>query len=211
MYNLIYDATYYLLAGVFASGTPADRGDGPPAATSRSDGELRIAAVGLGWAGLGTLVALVAGVGLDLLSPLTGDLLYQQLHFTIFYLGFALVLHGLETLAWPADASPSSRRLRWLGRAAFAVAVAVAALFLFNPASYTVSGHHVAQQTVFYLPLVVVLLLGAIVPTAIALHGPMSGPCVRRGSGSRPSRRWHSSACSGSPRSSPRRANRWST
>lgn len=114
----------------------------------------------------------MAGVGLNLVSPLTGDLLYQQVHFTIFYLGFALLLHGIEALAWPTAASPSSRRLRWLGRGAFGLAVAVAAVYLYDPASYTASGHHVAQQGVFYLPLVVVLLLGATVPTAVALARP---------------------------------------
>ena len=139
---------------------------------SGSDGELRTAAIGLGWAGLGTLIALVAGVGLDLISPLTDDLLYQQVHFTIFYLGFALLLHGIEALAWPTAASSSSRRLRWLGRGAFGLAVAVAAVYLYDPASYRVSGHHVAQQGVFYLPLVVVLVLGASVPTAMAFARP---------------------------------------
>jgi len=119
----------------------------------------RHAAVGVSLVALGALLTLVAGVGfLELArAALIGDLLYQQAHFALFYVGFGMILSGVL--------APGGRwRIPlWVG---FAAAIVIAAAFLFNPSSYTFtqSGGHVnaVQQAVFYLPLLYVTAAGAL-------------------------------------------------
>jgi hypothetical protein len=103
---------------------------------------------------------------------MTGDLVGHQLRFALFYVGFGLVLAGMEHLAWPLGTGSRTYRWRWLGRSAYGAAIVLAAPFLLDPASYTTSHGRVAQQTVFYLPLVVVLLIGLVLTLALATREP---------------------------------------
>jgi len=66
---------------------------------------------------LGTLLALMGGASLDTLSKLSllGDLAYQKVHFSIFYIGFALILYGLlENLEAAQTIRRRTRTLVWV-------------------------------------------------------------------------------------------------
>jgi hypothetical protein len=117
----------------------------------------RTEAVGVSLAALGALLTLVSGVVFTELdrAGLIGDVLYQQAHFSLFYVGFGLILYGVMAIG---------RRWRVVLWAGFAAALVIAAAFLFNPSSYTftASGTHVhaVQLVVFYLTLFVVTVAG---------------------------------------------------
>jgi hypothetical protein len=172
VYNTIYDATYYLLAGILLVTLAATAFVGRKAGRASSDHGLARAGRGVGWAASGLVIVLVTGVVAAFVSPVTGDLVGHQLRFTLFYVGFALVLGGMERLAWPLGSGSPTYRWRWLGRAALGASIVFAATFLLDHASYTASRGRVAQQTVFYLPLVVVLLIGLVLPLVLAAREP---------------------------------------
>jgi hypothetical protein len=164
VYNTIYDATYYLLAGILLLTLATTAFVGRTAGRASRDLVLARSGRGVGWAAIGLVIVLVTGVLSAFVSPMTGDLVGHQLRFALFYVGFGLVLAGMERLAWPLGSGDPSYRWRWLGRSAFGAAIVLAATFLLDPSSYTTSHGRVAQQAVFYLPLVVVLVIGLVVP-----------------------------------------------
>ena len=115
---------------------------------------------------LGTILALIGGVSLDTLSKagILGDLAYQQIHFSIFYAGFAAILYGFGlSFAIPPSRSGAIKIAAWI---LYAAAVVLAAANLFNPATYVVAAsggiQHYAQQRIFFLPLFYVLAAGLI-------------------------------------------------
>jgi hypothetical protein len=130
----------------------------------------RASALGLALAAIGVETTLVAGVTLDALRPLTGDLLYQQVHFSIFYLGFALVLSGVDQVAssrptlTPARVWAAARAGAWI---AYAGAVGFSVWLLANAGAAATAEqralHHVPQQPAFFLPLLLVLGISTIV------------------------------------------------
>jgi hypothetical protein len=125
---------------------------------------------------LGALLTLVAGVGFLELerAVLIDSLLYQQAHFALFYVAFGLILSGVLATGrqWPIQ----WRILWWTG---FAMTIAIAAVVLFDPTTYTFtqSGGRVnaVQQAVFYLPLVFVTAAGVLgLPTRAMRTRPQS-------------------------------------
>lgn len=153
----IFDLSYYGLSVVMLGTLGYTAIAGFALRPALSSPRERNEAVGVSLAALGALLTLVSGVvSTDLdRAGLLNDLLYQQAHFSLFYVGFALILFGVIATAsrWPL--------LLWLG---FAVTCVIAATFLFNPDSYTYtqSGTRVnaVQQVVFYLPLFYVTAAG---------------------------------------------------
>jgi hypothetical protein len=156
----IFDLTYYGLAVVMIGllGCTAVAGF---ALRLRLASPLdRDEALGVSLAALGALLTLVAGVIFTEISRagLINDLLYQQAHFSIFYVGFALILYGVIAIwgRW--------RIVLWAG---FVAAIVIASASLFNPGSYTFteSGGHAnaVQQVVFYLPLFYVNVAGLLI------------------------------------------------
>jgi hypothetical protein len=155
----LFDLSYYGLSMVMLGmlGYTAVAGFALRPALSRL--RERTEAVGVSLAALGALLTLVSGVvSTDLdRAGLLNDLVYQQAHFSLFYVGFALILFGVIATAhrWPL--------LLWLG---FAVTCVIAAIFLFDPGSYTYtqSGTRInaVQQVVFYLPLFYVTAAGVL-------------------------------------------------
>jgi hypothetical protein len=155
----IFDLSYYglsvLMLGMLGYTAVAGFALRPALSSPRERNE----AVAVSLAALGALLTLVSGVvSTDLdRAGLLNDLLYQQVHFSLFYVGFALILYGVIATAsrWPL--------LLWLG---LAVTCIIAATFLFNPDSYTYtqSGTRVnaVQQVVFYLPLFYVTAVGVL-------------------------------------------------
>ena len=155
----LFDLTYYGLSALMLGmlGYTAVAGfmvrhqlAGPPA---------RSEAVGVSLAALGALLTLVSGVVFTDLNRagLVGDLVYQQAHFSLFYVGFGLILYGVMA---------SRRRWRVALWAGFTAAIVIASVFLFNPSSYsfTENGTHVnaVQQLVFFLPLFFVTAAGVL-------------------------------------------------
>ena len=118
----------------------------------RSDAGAAIAAIGFS-------LVLVAGVGFNALlrSGQITDLAFLQIHFPIFYLGFALILAGADRVLGVR------RRVGWL---LYLLASVVATVYLLTPslASYATAGDtvRVSQQVIFYLPLFVGIALIAI-------------------------------------------------
>jgi vacuolar-type H+-ATPase subunit I/STV1 len=181
MATRIFDFTYYalaiiitlLLAYSFFLGLRIRQ-----AATGRNG---RNRALGMSLVASGTAISVLVGVSFDILAKraIINDLLYQQAHFSVFYVGFALVLFGfLATLFTPRrEASPSDRRrgnrLQILLWALYILAVASAVVSLYNPASFTVitsSGLHYVQKPIFFLPLFVTLTMGLVGVSLVAVR-----------------------------------------
>ena len=97
MQTTIFDLTYYALAGIMTLtlgytvflGLKIRRQPAGDAGQNE-----RKQALGVSLTALGAAISVLGGVGFDVLSKngAIGDLLYQQVHFSIFYAGFALVL-----------------------------------------------------------------------------------------------------------------------
>jgi hypothetical protein len=155
----IFDLTYYGLSVVMLGTLGYTVIAGITLRPALSGQRERTEAVGVSLAALGALLTLVSGVVLTDLdrAGVFNDVAYQQAHFSLFYVGFAMILYGVIVTArrWPL--------LLWLG---FAATILIAAAFLFNPASYTYtqSGTRIraAQQVVFYLPLFYVTAVGVL-------------------------------------------------
>jgi hypothetical protein len=141
-----------------------------------ADRTSRTSALGVALAAIGVETTLVAGVTLDTLRPVTGDLLYQQVHFSIFYLGFALVLSGVDQVAssrptlTPVRAWAAARAGVWI---AYAGAVGFSVWLLANAGAAATAQqralHHVPQQPAFFLPLLLVLSVSTIVLAWLAI------------------------------------------
>jgi hypothetical protein len=126
-------------------------------------------AVGTAYASLGALITLVGSAILLALSRSSAfnGFLYQQLQFSTAYAGFAIFLFGLDSgLLSNQFTGINLKRVRIFVWGSYFLAVAVSSLFLFNPATYKVtiigSQEHVAQQTVFWFPLFLALVVSAL-------------------------------------------------
>jgi|GEM_PF-2903465 len=168
-YNTAYDTLYYSLSAIsvlvlaYTMFLGLKKRHGLPDATSLNQ------AVGIALAALGFAVSILAGVFLDTLMKraIITDLLYQQLHFPIFYIGVALVLFGIDSSLLTAQKSiqsqskkPGVKQLRILQWGVFIVTIAIAVFYLLtlsvNPSQ------HVAQQPVFFLPVIFVISIGIV-------------------------------------------------
>ena len=135
--------------------------------------ETRDRALGTVLTAVGALVANVGAASLIVLlrNGLIGGILYLQVEFLLVFVGFAAVYYGIETVLMATLASNRISRLprrkaelRILLSSAYALAVGVSAMYLLNPATYSTSysgaTQHVAQQTVFWLPVFLTLSVG---------------------------------------------------
>ena len=164
MYDTVFEGLYWLFGGVmlvaFVAAIAKTLADLRRPSVDRSQ------AAGILAIGLGALVALVVGFGLNALRSATGDLFYQQVHFGLFYVGFGLVLWGFDragVLGDPGATRGRTRRMIWWG--AFAAATGFAVIGLLSPDRYrVVSGGGVSyvQEPLFFLPLFVALVAGAV-------------------------------------------------
>jgi hypothetical protein len=115
----------------------------------RSDAGAAIAATGF-------FLIVAGGVGFNALvrSGRITDLAFLQIHFPVFYLGFALILAGADRMLGVR------RRFGWV---IYVLACVGAAVYLFTPslASYATAGEtvQVSQEVIFYLPLFVKIAL----------------------------------------------------
>jgi hypothetical protein len=171
MYNTIYDTMYagfgiilvVILGAILGrSLRRATRASGTPPA---SDAACFALASG------GTLLSVIVGFGLNALRTQIGDLAFQQWHFGAFYVGFALVLVGIDRLGLTPHPETGVRTgARWtvarsFAWAGFAGATVLAAGVLLVPSEYRVELRgdvRYVQLAVFYLPLVATLLVGLI-------------------------------------------------
>jgi hypothetical protein len=162
--TVAFDATYYALAGALAIIVGYTTILGFRIRRTLVDSTNRDRALGVGLAAIGVAVSLYVGVSMDAMakSGFIGDLFYQQAHFSIFYLGFGLMLYGIDVMIF-SGRHPRIRALMWV---AYLATVAISAANLLNLATYTISYsggmQHVAQQQVFFLPLFLVLIFGII-------------------------------------------------
>jgi hypothetical protein len=170
METIAFELIYYGLAAGLAVVLLAVAVKGLRLRRELPDRMSRASALGVALAALGVETALVAGVTLDALRPVTGDLLYQQVHFSIFYLGFALLLRGVDQVA---SSGPTLRPVRvwavarvgvWI---AYAGAVGFSVWLLANAGAAATAQQqamrHVPQQPAFFLPLLLVLGVSTIV------------------------------------------------
>ncbi len=174
MATTIFDLTYYLLAIIitlllaysFFLGLRIRQ-----AVTGRSG---RSRALGMSLVALGTAISVLVGVSFDILAKnaILSELVYQQAHFSVFYVGFALVLFGFLAALFaareevlPSGSQRGVNRLQIFLWMLYILCVVVAAVSLFNPASYTVitsSGLHYVQRPIFFLPLFATLAVGIV-------------------------------------------------
>jgi uncharacterized membrane protein YidH (DUF202 family) len=176
MYNTIYDATYAGLSAVMALVLLATVVRGARQRATATDPSRRTQATAIMVAAVGVLASLVAGVGLQAIRSTTGDLLYQQVHFAVFYVGFGLVLVGSDRVvsddrtADPSPVSPDGwRRWRWTlwGIWAAATAVGVAKLATAGVGAPQ-ADRRVPQEPIYFLPVLVALVIVTVVMLALA-------------------------------------------
>lgn len=166
MKNFIFELLYYGLSGVLFLILLYTAYRGFVSRRGITEPKIAHQAWGLGCVALGLAIALLGGVSLDTLmkSGVIGDLFYQQVHFSIFYLGFGLIVYGIVAAAWPANQNdPARSRIRLGLWVLYVLSVIVAAYYLFVPSALviTVSGgvQHVAQQPIYFVPLFFTLLV----------------------------------------------------
>jgi hypothetical protein len=175
--NLVFDPTYYALTALVlvlssSSFFIALRNRGK-FVDSRKEG----AALGIGLIALGfSVIFLIAFILLALFRiGSLGGFLYLQMEFILVYAGCTLVIFGVSKgmfshreLDTPThrrsfDIETMVRSAPWL---AFVFSVGIALIYLFNPQTYTVTVvggiRHVAQETIFWLPPFVTILVGAL-------------------------------------------------
>jgi hypothetical protein len=187
METVIFDATYRSLSGITALVLLVTAGRALRLRHQSRDGGDRSVALAVAVTALAVELALVMGVGLNEIRASTGDLFYQQAHFAVFYLAFALIVAAVyaivaaarrdDLIRGPGRAWSAARLVGW---GAFGLAVAIAGAFLLQAGALPGAiGGHVPQQAVFYLPVFVVLGLAALVLGGVALtrRGPMRAVC----------------------------------
>ncbi len=178
-----FDVIYYSLSGTIILTLLCTVFYGFKIRRALADPLQRNRALGLSLTALGMGVSVIGGVLLTDLarSGALSDLLEQQARFSVFYAGNGLILYGIDATASAARQSDpflsDERRwvlLRVLLWASFAIAVLIAALYLFNPGTYTFTykgnRQHAVQQQVFYLPLFVTTAIGAILLPFLAVR-----------------------------------------
>lgn len=155
-----FDFTYYGLAALMLGMLGYTTVAGVALWQTLGSALSRNEALGLSLSALGALLTLVSGVVFTELARagLVDGLLYQQAHFSLFYVGFGLILYGVIAVG---------KRWRVILWAGFALATVIASAFLFNSSTYTTtqsgSQIHAVQQVVFYLPLFYVTAAGVLI------------------------------------------------
>jgi hypothetical protein len=175
--TFIFDITYYILTLMMTVILSA----GTVLGLWKSRAGNNKATFGMGLVALGGLITITESSVLIFLSrnSLVGGFLYQQVQFSISYFAFAAVLYGLDNVLFSQMLSGINlKRTRIFACDLYLFSIAGASLSLFNPASYKVtivgSQVYVAQQMVFWFPLFLVLLGGALTSLVTILRSDNS-------------------------------------
>jgi hypothetical protein len=190
-YDIVFEATYYGLAAALTLVLASTILLGLKDRQRGADQASRNLALSTCLAALGASVSVFGGVGLDYLakSGQIGWLEYFQVEFSVFYAGFALILAGVYLMAKSARQSDILRSPALHGRnlgafvwIPFVLTVTLSSSYLFDSGTYWITFsngvQHVAQQKIFYLPLVWTLAISAALPAIISLK---SVDAVKRG------------------------------
>jgi hypothetical protein len=168
-YNTIYDTFYYALTAVsilllsYTIFLEHKKRQGLADPTQKNQ------LVGIALAAGGFAVTIFAGVFFDTITKrgIISDLLYQQLHFPLFYVGSAMILFGIDSsllivqkLFHSIAKNPHVKKLRILLWGVFTATVAISVFYLFTVSAGP--SQHVAQQPIFFLPIILVILIGII-------------------------------------------------
>ncbi|MDA4130832.1 MAG: hypothetical protein OK457_08685 [Thaumarchaeota archaeon] len=178
MYStFFFDLTYYVLALAMSAILVATTLVGLRVRSKFSDSHDRGKALGISLAPLAALITLVGSVVFltQYRSGAIDGFLDLQAQFSAAYLGFVLLLYGIDrSLVSNLQLGKNRKHFRILMWCAFILTVAVSSVFLFNPTTYTVthvgSQEYVAQQVVFWFPLFLTLLIGALTSFQISLN-----------------------------------------
>jgi hypothetical protein len=135
------------------------------------DSKDRRSSLGISLTALGALLTISETVILTALfrGSAIGGFLYQEVQYSVAYFAFAIVLFGVDiTLLSNEKFGIKSRltQIRIVVWSSYFLAIAISSFHLFNPSTYTVtysgSVEHVAQQLIFWLPLFLTLVIGAV-------------------------------------------------
>jgi hypothetical protein len=174
-YNTVYDTVYYSLTVastlllVYATFLGFKKRHNLANPTYRNQ------ALGIALAALGFAITISGGVFLDILTKrgIISDLLFQQSHFSILYIGLAMILFGIDASLLTAQKLQSlvnnlhvkqQRIFLW---SIFIATTAISVFFLFTLSAGP--SQHVSQQLVFYLPIIFVILAGIIELPVLAI------------------------------------------
>jgi hypothetical protein len=142
-----------------------------------TDANNRRIALGTSLAALGALIIIAETVPLLAMyrDSLLGGFLYQQLQFSIAYIGLGIVLYGIDiTLLSKMQIGVKHSWLRIFVLSIFFLALAFSSSHLFNPSTYAVtysgSVEHAAQQLVFWLPMFLTLIVGATAASVVFIR-----------------------------------------
>jgi hypothetical protein len=167
-YDMAYNGLYYALSAVSIILLLCVILVSLRTRSKSTDRIYRNQAIGICLAALGFLFIIFFGVFLDTLtkSGLITDLLFQQSHFPIFYLGVAMIFFGIDSSIVTVLQSKLSKKkrivnqLRTLQWGIFILTIAIATFYLLTLS--TGPSGHVAQQPIFFLPIIFVILVGMI-------------------------------------------------
>jgi hypothetical protein len=140
-------------------------------------------AIGIALAALGFAITILGGVSLDILTKrgIISDLLFQQSHFSILYVGLAMILFGIDASLITTQKLFQSlsnlhvKQQRILLWGLFIATTTISVFYLFTLSAGP--SQHVSQQLVFYLPIIFVVLAGIIELPMLAIiskNSPLS-------------------------------------
>ena len=168
-YNTVYDTLYYALTVASTLLLVYTTFLGFKKRHNLSDPTYRNQALGIALAALGFAITIFGGVLLDILTKrgIISDLLFQQSHFSILYVGLAMILFGIDASLLTAQKLLHSlvnklhvKQQRILLWGVFIATLAISVFYLFTLSAGP--SQHVSQQLVFYLPVIFVILVGII-------------------------------------------------
>ncbi len=174
LYNNVFDGIYYSLSALSIILLSIAAYTAIRKKAKVNDRIFRSQAMGIALAAVGFALIIFSGVFLNYLSnsQIISEVLYQRAHFLVFYAAVALILYGIDSsLSTVKQTSMRTinrviKPLRIAQWGVFFVTVVLAVFYLFS-ASLNAQGRLV-QQPVFFLPLVLVVLLGLFEVPALA-------------------------------------------
>lgn len=168
-YNTVYDTIYYSLTVASTLVLIYATFLGFRKRHNLSDPTYKNQALGIALAAFGFAITIFGGVLLDILTKkgIISDLLFQQLHFPILYVGLAMILFGIDasllTVQKLFKSVVNNLHVKQQRIFLWGVLIATTAISMFYLFTISVgSSQHVVQQPVFYLPVIFVILVGII-------------------------------------------------
>jgi len=167
-YNTAFDTLYYALSAASIAILIYTIILGFEKRRKLADSALRTQFLGIAISASGFAVSIFTGVFLDTLTRMAiiDQLLYQQLHFSIFYVGSAMILFGINSSLSMVQGRISMtknmilRHLQVILWAGFFATVVLSAFYLFTV--HVGPSHHVAQQPIFFLPVILITIIGIV-------------------------------------------------